>query len=67
MEPIAEMVAKKVVLAVVEEAVAEVRGTTTRKWAVVFLAVVLGTVVAGVIVKRRRARLSGEREPQSVT
>ena len=63
MGPIAEMATKKVVLAVVEEAVAEVRGTTNRKWAVVLLAIVLGTAVAGVIVKRRRERLSSESEP----
>jgi hypothetical protein len=67
MEPIAEMATQQVVSDVVQEAVAEVSGTTNRKWAVVLLAIVLGTAVAGVIMKRRRERLSSESEPQSVT
>jgi hypothetical protein len=65
MEPIAEVATGQVVSAVVEEAIAEVSGTSHRKWAVVFLAIVVGAAVAGVVMRQRRERFSTESEPQS--
>ncbi len=64
MEPIPALATEQVVSAVVEEAIAEVSGTSHRKWAVVLLAIVVGAAVAGVVMRRRRERLSTESEPQ---
>lgn len=65
MEPIATLAAEQAVSAVVQEAIAELSGTSNRKWAVVLLAIVLGAAVAGVIMQRRSHRYSTESEPQS--
>ena len=65
MEPIAELATEQVVSAVVQEAIAEVSGTSHRKWAVVLLAIVVGAAVAGVVMRRRRERFSTEGEPHS--
>ena len=65
MEPIAEIATRQVVASVVQEAAAEVTGSSNRKWAVVLVAFVLGAAVAAIIVHRQRGQSSGESEPQS--
>ena len=65
MEPIAEIATQQVVAAVVQEAAAEVTGSSNRKWAVVLVAFVLGVAVTAIIVNWQRGQSSGESEPQS--
>ena len=54
MVEIAEDVADVVVNDVLGEAVAEIRGRSGRKWAVILLTLVVGAAIAGFLVKKLR-------------
>jgi hypothetical protein len=62
--PIAQVVGRDVAKAVVREAVAEARGDTNRKWALMLLAFLAGTVVAVIVIKRRGGHLAIEDDPR---
>ena len=56
MESVIEQAGQAVVSEVLQEAVKEVTGRSTRKWAVVLIAFVLGTVVAVAVINSRQRR-----------
>jgi hypothetical protein len=60
---IAQALGKDVAKAVVREAVAEAQGKSDRKWALLLLAFLAGTLVAVVVIKRRGGRLAIEDDP----
>ncbi len=61
---IARALGKDVAKAVVREAIAEARGETNRKWALLLLAFLAGTVVSVIVIKRRGGRLAIEDDPR---
>jgi hypothetical protein len=61
---IARALGRDVAKAVVREAIAEARGETNRKWALMLLAFLAGTIVAVIVIKRRGGHLAIEDDPR---
>jgi hypothetical protein len=55
---------KEVAAAVLSEAADELRGKSNRKWAVMLLSFLIGTVVAVIVIKRRGGTLAIESDPR---
>ncbi len=64
MDPIVTSVGRDVAAAVLSEAADELRGRSSRKWAVMLLAFLIGMVVAVIVIKRRGGTLPIESDPR---
>jgi len=64
MGPLAGYAGKEVAVAVIEEAAAELRGRSNRKWAVMLLAFIVGIAATVIVIKRRGGTLPIENDPR---
>jgi len=61
---IARALGRDVAKAVVREAIAEAQGKSDRKWALLLLAFLAGTIVSVIVIKRRGGHLAIEDDPR---
>jgi hypothetical protein len=67
MSPIAEQLGDELASRIVQEAADEVRGRSSRKWAVALVALLLGAAIALVVVQRRARRVAAEDDRDQVS
>lgn len=67
MSPTTEQLGDELASRIVQEAVDEVRGRSSRKWAVALVALLLGAAIALVVVQRRARQVAAEREGGQVS
>ena len=67
MSPTAEQLGDELASRIVQEAVDEVRGRSSRKWAVALVALLLGAAIALVVVQRRARQVAAESDGGQVS
>ena len=67
MSPIAEQLGDELASRIVQEAVDEVRGRSSRKWAVALVALLLGAAIALVVVQLRARQVAAEDDGDQVS